>query len=424
MSVRTPEVHLAELQDLLHKSKPGLSSATESLAISEALGRVVATDIRATIDSPAFDNSQMDGYALNTSQLKGGKFRLGATIPAGTDPKLSCPEGPHDDTVVAIMTGAAIPTNCAAIIPVEAGTPDTFAAVESNPDRTVTLPPVAAGSFIRRQGVDISAGSLIIPAGTVIDAIAIAAMIGQGLKQVEVYRRPRVLICTGGAEISDTPSAVTIPDSNAPMLEALCQQWGLNPIARLHTNDDPEILATELSAAIAKYRPDAVLTSGGISHGRYEVVRQVLEKAPSWFGHVAQQPGGPQGWGIFDETPIICLPGNPVSTLVSFRTFVVPLLSPYLSSKKLSSKKPNMGGYQAQLQQAVSGLKGGKDQFRRAKVIIASTGQAEVTMVGEAGSHFLAQAIGANCLARIPAGADLPIGATVTIYPLTPESLI
>src|SRR5699024_3141692 len=278
-------------------------------------------------DSPRFDNSQMDGYAVPTAD--GGTFEVTATIPAGTSPGLLAGKA------APIMTGAAVPADAAAIIPVEKATPAEFL----EPGETISLPATEPGQFIRVQGCDVAAGSTSIPAGTTISAAAIAAMASQSILEVEVFSSARILICTGGAEIqaselADTQGTATIPDANAPMLRALASAAGIEVVGHVSTNDDPSALKTALAAAIEKLQPDVVVTSGGISAGKFEVVRQVLASssaakdspATAWFGHVDQQPGGPQGCAVFNSVPVICLPGNPVSTLVSFRLFVAPVL--------------------------------------------------------------------------------------------------
>src|SRR5699024_12197336 len=141
-------------------------------------------------------------------------------------------------------------------------------------------------------------------------------------------------ICTGGAEIQshanigaadNAPGNATIPDANAPMLRALSKAAGIEVVGHVSTNDDPSALAAALSAGVEQLQPDVVVTSGGISAGKFEVVRQVLEGVDSqaWFGHVDQQPGGPQGYAILHGVQVICVPVNPVSTFVNFRYFFV-----------------------------------------------------------------------------------------------------
>lgn len=398
--MRTPEDHLGELGGLV-PPRPLVR-----VALLEAPGHRLAAGVRATVDSPRFDNSQMDGYALSGEQLRQApaSFPVGPTIAAGQDPDLSYPAG-LGEAIAPIMTGAKIPAGTAAIIPVENCSPPDFVAE----GELVRVPAVPPGQFIRRAGSDITAGTPLLPAGHLLGALDIGLLASQSCTAVEVQRRARVLICRGGAEVG-SQGVASIPDSNGPMLQVLCGEAGIEVAERILTDDDPAKLRRELGAAITRHRPDAVITSGGISHGKFEVIRQVLENQPAaWFGHVAQQPGGPQGFALLDGVPVICLPGNPISTLVSFRLFVAPLLgeAPDPLSARLSSP--------------TTGLPDGRAQLRRGVHRVVDT-QLEATPLEGAGSHLLARAAGASCLIRIPGGAQLRAGDTVTIYPFPKEN--
>ena len=399
----SPESHLKRIRQLVAAH---CERRTEQIPIEKSLGRTTSADIIAGFDSPRFDNSQMDGYAVPTAD--GGRFEVAATIPAGASPQ------PLAGKAAPIMTGAAVPADAAAIIPVEKATPAEF--LESG--ETISLPATEPGQFIRVQGCDVAAGSTIIPAGTTISAAAVATMASQSILEVEVFSPARMLICTGGAEIkaaevADAQGTATIPDANAPMLRAMAYAAGIEVVGQVSTNDDPSALKTSLAAAIENRQPDVVVTSGGISAGKFEVVRQVLESSDSganasaaaWFGHVDQQPGGPQGCAVFNGVPVICLPGNPVSTLVSFRLFVAPVLG---------HVPPDSW---AQLAEATTGI-AGRDQFRRGRVEFCSDGSTVAHIIGGSGSHLITQAVEATHLIRIPAGAKLDAGSVVQVYPL------
>lgn len=393
--MRTPEDHLADLRRLI-PSRPGTT-----VALIDAPGHRLSAAVTAAADSPRFDNSQMDGYALPLAHLSHtpGTFRVGATIPAGQDPDAGYPTG-LGELAAPIMTGAKLPRGTGAIVPVEACQPADFAAA----GETITVPAAAAGSFIRRAGTDISAGAELLPAGHLLSPLDVGLLASQSVTEVAVDAPARVLICTGGAEIG-APGTATIPDANGPMLRALCARHGITVAAHVRTDDSPARLNARLREAITAHRPDAVITSGGISHGKFEVVRQVLAEQPAaWFGHVDQQPGGPQGFALLFQTPVICLPGNPISTLVSFRLFVAPLLG--------SAPPP----VTAVLEAAVAGLGDDREQLRRGVHEVVDTRVVATPLPG-AGSHLLARAVGATCLLRIPAGASLDRGDTVQIYP-------
>ncbi|MHA2787810.1 molybdopterin molybdotransferase MoeA [Corynebacterium sp. S7] len=392
---RTPEHHAQAVQSLLGKrgtTALGLVEAAQAQAIT-------AEDVIAQHPSPRFDNSQMDGYALSINHINGtpGQFRVGPTIATGSDPDQLYPQGVNA-AIAPIMTGAKIPRGTAAIVPVEKCVPPTFGAEGA----FVEVPAVPTGQFIRRQGSDIPAGAVVVPAGTKVTAPVVATLAAQSIAEVQVLRPGRIVIVTGGAEIG-APGAATIPDSNAPMLEALAQQYGIEVAGHVSTNDDPATLRADLKRAIAEFAPDALITSGGISAGKFEVVRQILEPT-GWFGHVDQQPGGPQGLATLAGTPVIALPGNPVSTWVSFRLYVAPFLG--------TAPQP----FEAVLTEDTTGIPG-REQFRRGHLNHAD-GNVIATPVGGAGSHLISQAVTADCLIRIPESTTVSAGSLVKVYPL------
>lgn len=388
--MRSPEEHLAAVRELV----PARGVVT--VPLTETPGRTLAHELIAAHPSPRFDNSQMDGFALSAAHLRQapGEFTAGETLAAGADPDSLYPAGIGGD-IVPIMTGAKVPRGTAAVVPVEDCDPPTFPTAGTRIRVTVSPTP---GQFIRPAGSDISAGQTLLPAGATLGPVAVGVLAGQNLPVVEVIEQARVLICTGGAEIGGT-GAADIPDANGPMLQALCGRAGIEVVARLHTDDDPARLRADLAAAVTEHQPTAIITSGGISAGKFEVVRRVLEGA-GWFGHVNQQPGGPQGLARFQGVPVICLPGNPVSTLVSFRLFVAPALG--------TAPVPLL----LPLAQDAAGLPT-RDQFLRGRI---TTRGAEP--VGGTGSHLLVQALAADCLIRIPAPGGLAAGEHVEVHPL------
>ena len=374
--MRTYEEHLAAIRAALPQPR------AVSTPLTSAFGRRAAATYRAEADLPPFDNSQMDGYALPTCD--GGTFTVGRTIAAG-----DVPGELTDGTALPIMTGAKVPAGTATIVPVEHCESPHF----PKEGATVTVP-AAREQFIRRAGSDVQAGTTLINEHALLDAPSIATLASQGLTEVLTFAPARILICTGGAEIGHGSAA--IPDANAPLLTAMARRAGIDVAGYITTDDDPQALELAFTEAIAQHRPDAIITSGGISAGKFEVVRQVLD---GWFGHVDQQPGGPQGIATFHNTPVICLPGNPISTLVSFRLFVAPALGWAPES------------FRVPLAAGIEGLPC-KDQFRRGRV------DSHAHILGGASSHLLAQAADATHLIRIPAGQRLEEGQEVEVYPL------
>lgn len=403
---RTPADHLAAVRALVGPRPRVMVPA------AEALGRPLAVDVAAVEDSPRFDNSQMDGYALGARHLAGGTFPVGPTVAAGADPALVVPDGVAD-AVVPVMTGAKLPAGTVAVVPVERCDPGEFGpAADAG---AVTVPGTPAGQFVRPRGSDITAGSPLLDRGHVVNPRTVGVAAAQGITELPVDAPARVLVCTGGDELGaldgvagSASSAAMIRDANGPMLDALCTRHGIRVVGHVRTSDDPAAFGALLRAAVDRDRPTAVVTSGGISHGRFEVVRQLLSAEPgAWFGHVAQQPGGPQGLASFRGTPVICLPGNPVSTAVSFRLFVAPVLG--------VAETP----VTAVLDAPVTGQER-RDCFHRAVRTVVD-GRVLVRPVGGAGSHLLAQSVAADCLLRVPAGpagSGPRPGDIVTVYPL------
>lgn len=385
-----PEAHLAAVRDVVAANSPAERTRSERVALAAALNRVLARDLRAQQMAPPFDNSQMDGYAL--PRVGAGTWSVGPTVAAGADPDAIYSDGLQSQAAP-VMTGAKLPRGTAAVVPVEACSPPHF--VETGAQ--VDVPACSAGQFIRRAGSDVAVGDTIAPAGALITPVMVGVLASQSITDVEVRARRRVLIVAGGKEVGG-PGVAQIPDSNSPMLAALAARHGIEVAGTLRTNDDPQALAREVERAVDELAPDAIVTSGGISHGKFEVVRQVFTNG--WYGHVAQQPGGPQGLAVFRGVPVISLPGNPVSTLVSFRLYVAPVLGHVAEPCWVPLASP------------ITGLDG-REQFVRARI---SQGRAEP--IGGAGSHLLNQAAEATCLIRVPADTALSAGDLARIYPL------
>ncbi|NWN87982.1 MAG: hypothetical protein HLX51_05490 [Micrococcaceae bacterium] len=402
------EIYATTLARLLDDTIGVLPAVT--LPASEAVGWRLASDLVTQHPSPSFDNSQMDGYGIGYANLAGGRFRVGPDVPAGTEPTEVYHYGVNGyghDTAVPIMTGAKIPDDVVAIVPVEEADPAKFVEMGDY----VQLPPVEVGRFIRKTGSDMKAGVLVAPEGTGIDAALVATAASQGMTQFHVRARPRIAVIAGGDEIveGNRPVAAKVFDANTPLVLGLARTHGLQIVATGTTTDDVNDFRNVVDQIIRDHKPDLIITSGGISEGKYEVVRQLLQRLDTaWVGSIEQQPGGPQGYGIYGSTPIVAVPGNPVSTMVSMRTLVLPALWQTFKS-----------GYQpvsiqARINGAVTGIRG-KTQYRRA-VVGFHDGQLIAQIQGAAGSHLLAQAVGANALVEIPPLARIQPGEAITAH--------
>ncbi len=373
------------------------------LPLDECLGLVLAADVIAPVSLPPFDNSAMDGYAVLAADLAGVSAASPARLPVADD----IPAGRTDlsalvpGTVQRIMTGAPLPPGADAVIQVEL----TDGGVE-----TVTInATVAAGTNIRIAGDDVQKGDPVLLAGTVLRPAQLGLASALGLAQLPVRRRPRVLVLSTGSELVEPGQPLLqgqIYESNGMMLASSVREAGGIAVQLRFVPDDIE----EFHRALAPYlgSVDVIVTSGGVSAGAYEVVKDALASHDVRFTKVSMQPGGPQGAGTYEGLPVLTLPGNPVSAQVSFEVFVRPAL--------LAS----MGHLQVERTTAqatiTTGLTSpaGKTQFRRG-AYDPSSGQV-VTPVGGPGSHLLSALALSNCLIEVPEDVtELAAGAEVTV---------
>ena len=324
-----PTLSTMEHRDLIEALAFSRLLPHDTLPAEECLGRRLATDLHSLISLPPFTNSAMDGFALRREDLVGeGPWSLPvvADIPAGDTREHHLKAG----QAMRIMTGAPLPQGADTVVKVEHT--DHAAGVAQAPASVEIRVAPTLGANVRVKGEALEAGSLVLEAGRLLDGTALAAAISVGHGTLAVLPRPRVLVVTTGTELRRAGEALErgqIPDSNGILLRGLVEDAGGQVVANLRTGDTPEELRRALDEA-----PDAdlVITAGGISAGAYEVVRLTLG-TDAGFHHVAQQPGGPQGVGATPvgprgrETPVICLPGNPVSVFTTFHMYVAGALA-------------------------------------------------------------------------------------------------
>jgi molybdopterin molybdotransferase len=289
-------------------------TAGERVAIADALGRVLVEPmVRAGVDVPPFANSAMDGFALRSADAP-GTLRIAGESAAGA----GSPPAVGPGTAVRIMTGAPLPDGADAVVPVEL--------VRESAD-AVIVPSVTSGSHVRGRGHDTAAGDQVyLPGAMTPPQLAVLASLGIG--EVEVRRLPRVAILSTGDELVAPGEALgpgQIHDANGPALAAAVREAGGAPLQIPRVGDDAAAIERALAGAAAS--ADLVVTSGGVSVGRHDHVRAVLERRGAiHFWRVAVQPGKPLAVGTLDGTSVIGLPGNPVSALVTFELFVRPMI--------------------------------------------------------------------------------------------------
>ena len=352
----------------------------EPLPIGEALGRVTAYEVVAPLDLPLFRNSQMDGFAVIAADL--APF-VSLPIVGEVAARASSPEPLAPGTAVRIMTGAAMPQGADAVVPVE----DTTVA-----DDTVTISRVrSAGEYVREKGSDLARGATLLPPDLRLASRHLAALAASGIATVEVRVRPRIAVITTGAELVSPGSDTVLGqifDANAVALTTAVEAAGGHVVFSARVPDDREAMAGALDAALAV--SDLVITSGGISMGDYEVVRDVLEPRGAAVGTIRMQPGGPQATAVLDGVPVVGFPGNPVSTQLSFELFVAPILR-QLAGLPAATREQRV------LDADVRSVPG-KRQFLRGRAV-ASDG---VTVVGGASSHLVAGLAASDLLIDVP----------------------
>ena len=368
------EEHAAHIASLVP------APSVEAVALDDALGRVTAGPVLSPVDLPLFRNSQMDGFAVRAADVAHAPVSLPVAGEVAARP--SDPPPLRPGTAVRIMTGAVVPEGADAVIPVEDTLADTTS-VSISRGR-------AAGEYVRERGSDVRAGDELLPAGQLLASRHLAVLAAAGLTTVTARARLSVAIITTGSELIEpgaTPALGEVFDSNGTALAAAVRAAGARVHSRAHVTDDRGALEQALDAASAA---DLIVTSGGISAGDYEVVRETLEPHGARVGHVAMQPGGPQATAAWNGIPVICFPGNPVSTQLSFEVFLAPLLRE-AAGLPAAVREPRV------LDAAVRSV-AGKRQFLRGRALDGG----RVALVGGASSHLVAGLAASDVLVIVP----------------------
>jgi molybdopterin molybdotransferase len=396
--VRSVEEHQRVVAELI-TARPAVT-----VGVGDALGLVLAADVVAPLSLPGFDNSAMDGYAVLAEDIADAsaqnpvKLPVAEDIPAGRTDALTLQPG----TAHRIMTGAPLPAGATAVIPVEA----TDGATDTVTIRASAKP----GQHFRRAGEDVTAGTTVLRAGQVLTPAALGLAAALGLGELSVVPRQRVLVMSTGTELvaPGTPlQPGQIYESNAVMLAAATRDAGAEVVASTMTGDDVDTFRDTLRRHVGD--ADLIITTGGVSAGAYEVVKDSLGEEVD-FVKVAMQPGMPQGAGRVSGTPIITLPGNPVSALVSFEVFIrAPLRA------AMGLPHPGRPRITAEVTESLRSPSG-KRQFRRG---VLDKEQGIATSYGPPASHHLRWLASANCLLEIDEDvAELAAGSPVRVWDL------
>ncbi len=378
------------------------------LPLSSAHGCVLAADIEAPWPLPSFDNSSMDGYAVLTADVENAseqapvELRVIDDVPAG----FRSTEAVSTGTAVRIMTGAPLPDGADAVVPVER--------TDGGTETVSVRQGVDRGAYIRRAAEDVMVGDVVLTRGTLIGARQLAILAAVGCGHVLVHPRPRVAVISTGSELVEPGTPLRhglISDSNGYLLvgaavEAGAHAWRVGPIV-----DDEELFLRTVEDQL--HRCDLILTSGGVSMGAYDTVKAVLSTLGTVeFTKVAMNPGMPQGHGFVgaEGVPIVTLPGNPVSSYISFENFVRPVIR---RMRGLSDVlRPTLRTTCAEAMDSP----GGKRQFARARFL--ADGSVTPTGSGQ-GSHVMGGLALAEALIVIPEGVTrVDVGDPVAVIDL------
>jgi molybdopterin molybdotransferase len=402
--MRSVDEHLATVLDGIGTVAP------IELPLLEAQGLQLAENIVTHVPLPGFDNSAMDGYAVRAVDTRGASEEHPLDLPvvgdvvAGTKSR----NGMGPGLALRIMTGAPVPAGADAVIPLEK--------TDRGLARVRITAPAHSGDCVRRSGEDLPAGSQALAAGAAIGPQQIALLAAIGRERVLVRPRPRVVVISTGSELVEVgqqPGFGEVPDSNSYLLAAAARDAGADTYRAGIIPDDHSRLLDVLESQLL--RADILITTGGVSMGAFDIVKQALsELGTVEFLRIAMQPGKPQGFGhLGDRVPIFCLPGNPVSALVSFEVFVRPAIRKLLGKRQL----------QRATVQAVA-LEGVESpaavrQYRRGVLHREANDTYSVSFVGGSGSHLIAAMASANCLVVIDeAVTEVVAGSRATVIPL------
>ncbi|MBW8481704.1 molybdotransferase-like divisome protein Glp [Actinomadura parmotrematis] len=400
--MRTVEEHLAEILN----SVPVLPPL--ELALLEAAGSVLAEPVAAPVPLPPFDNSAMDGYAVVAADVAGASDDDPAVLPVIGD--IAAGDGGvtalRPGLTARIMTGAPLPAGADAVVPVEWTDGGTATVRVTRP-----APP---GNYIRRAGEDVLAGQIVAGPGTRLAAPQLGMLAAVGRPRVLVRPKPRVVVLSTGSELRE-PGAALAPgqiwDSNSFMLTAAVAEAGGVGYRQATVGDEPDKVLETLRDQLM--RADAVVTSGGVSMGARDVVKEVLTgHGTVRFHQVRMRPGKPQGFGLLEGVPIFTLPGNPVSAYVSFQVFVRPAL------RAMQGLAPEpLPTVRARLTADVRSPAGIR-HYLRARLDDARGGPAVAPAEGQ-GSHQLGALSSANAIIALGAADEaLPAGSTVEVMRL------
>jgi molybdopterin molybdotransferase len=384
----------------------------ERVNILDALGRVLGEDITAGRNIPPKDNSAMDGYALRFQDTIGASphqpvlLEVIEDIPAGAIPQKSIAAGQS----ARIMTGAPLPVGADAVLKME----DT----EKDGQKIKIMAEAKSGQDVRRAGEDVREGELVIPRGTIVRPAGIGMLASLGRSFISVYQRPLIAVLATGNELVDideSPSPWKIINSNSYSLASQALDCGALVMQMGIAKDQREDLLARFQAAM---RADVIISSGGVSVGDYDLVKDIMQEVGSrmQFWQVAMRPGKPLAFGRIGNIPMFGLPGNPVSSMISFEQFIRPAILKMMGHQEIFRRT-----VRAVLQENIEKRKG-FTHFIRA-LVKAGAGGYTVSTTGEQGSGILKSMVRANGLIVLPEDVDKVKSGTEVKVQLLDNSL-
>jgi molybdopterin molybdotransferase len=398
-----PPITVEAHQSAILRAITPLTAVTAELAAAE--GCVLAEDVTAAVSLPSFDNSSMDGYAIQAADTDHSSERSPATLPVTAEIAAGDTAGYRlsPGTAIRIMTGARLPAGADAVVPVEW--------TSGGADQVQIYRPVKAGNAVRYAGGDAVAGETLLERGVRMRPMQIAVAASAGRTSVSVRPRPRLVVLSTGNELAE-PGTPLVPgriwESNSYMIAAAAREAGALAVRRSVVPDDPAGVLPALREQLA--HADLLVTTGGVSMGgEHDVVKAALrELGTVTFTKVAMQPGMPQGFGTLGEVPIFTLPGNPVSAYVSFQLFVRPGIAALQGADDL-----RLRSVRATLAAPVRSPEGRRSYLR------GVLGDGTVAPLSGQGSHQIAALGKADALIVVPEReTELPQGDTVDVLVL------
>jgi molybdopterin molybdotransferase len=363
----------------------------EAVSLLDVVGRVLAEDIRAPWDMPRWDNSAMDGFAVRTEDCVSGQpLRVDGYLPAGSSASgVTVRLG----TAARIMTGAPAPAGCDAIVPIEE--------TEEKEGKIIINGEVRKGDHLRVRGEDVQQEELVIAVGTILRPAEINMLASFGYQTVSVFRRPKVAILSTGDELVEPGEEIgpgQIINSNDYSLAAAVSEVGGEPLLLGIARDDCESLTEKITEGL---KADVLITTAGVSMGDLDLVCEVLQSlgVERQFWKVDIKPGRPTAFGLKNGKPVFSLPGNPVSSMITFEEFVRPALL-----KMMGHQRVIKAFVKATMKERVK-KKPGRVQFLRVRIVDDGE-QLFATSSGDQNTGILRTLLRANGIAVLPADQE------------------